>query len=132
MQSTLIAPCGMNCGICLAYLRTKNHCPGCRINDPSKSESCKSCIIINCGELKKQSSGFCYECIQFPCKRLKNLDKRYRTRYKMSMLENLMNIKENGIPHFIRNEQNRWKCPVCGQTICVHRFKCYTCGNEKY
>ncbi len=33
MDVSLIAPCGMNCGICLAYLRTKNVCPGCRVND---------------------------------------------------------------------------------------------------
>jgi hypothetical protein len=27
----LVAPCGMNCGICRAYLREKNKCPGCRV-----------------------------------------------------------------------------------------------------
>jgi hypothetical protein len=27
MKVNLIAPCGMNCGICLAYLRETSHCP---------------------------------------------------------------------------------------------------------
>ncbi len=27
---SIIAPCGMNCSICMAYLRGKNKCPGCR------------------------------------------------------------------------------------------------------
>jgi hypothetical protein len=26
----LIAFCGMNCTLCMAYLRDKNRCPGCR------------------------------------------------------------------------------------------------------
>ena len=33
----LIAPCGMNCNICMAYLREKNKCPGCREIDINKS-----------------------------------------------------------------------------------------------
>ena len=33
MKSELIAPCGMNCGICYGYLREKNKCPGCRKRD---------------------------------------------------------------------------------------------------
>lgn len=33
---SLIAPCGMNCSICMAYLREKNKCPGCRGNDIDK------------------------------------------------------------------------------------------------
>lgn len=28
-DKSLIAPCGMNCGTCIAYLRDKNKCPGC-------------------------------------------------------------------------------------------------------
>jgi len=27
----LIAPCGMNCGACIAFMRDKNNCPGCRV-----------------------------------------------------------------------------------------------------
>jgi hypothetical protein len=30
-ENALIAPCGMNCGVCMAYLREKNKCPGCRL-----------------------------------------------------------------------------------------------------
>ena len=45
MVHSFIAPCGMNCGICLAYIRTKNVCPGCQVDDPKKSSSCSNCII---------------------------------------------------------------------------------------
>lgn len=29
INRNLIAPCGMNCGVCIAYLREKNRCQGC-------------------------------------------------------------------------------------------------------
>jgi len=79
-QASLIAPCGMNCGICMAYLREKNRCPGCRGDDASKMPSCLRCSIKNCETVKTTGSGFCYECPTGPCRRLKQLDKRYRTK----------------------------------------------------
>ena len=125
---SLIAPCGMNCSICMAYLREKNRCLGCRGNDELKPVSCVRCIIKNCEILKKLKLDFCSDkCEKYPCKRLKNLDKRYRTKYNMSMIENLQNIKKDGIRKFVMNEKVRWACPECGGTICVHRGYCFSC-----
>lgn len=128
METRLIAPCGMNCGICLAYLRDKRRCPGCLGEDINKSASCIQCIIKNCEVIKQSQSKFCYECENYPCKRLKQLDKRYRTKYKMSMIENLENIKAAGLSVFIENEKERWLCKKCGGVICVHRGYCLQCG----
>ena len=88
-ETELIAPCGMNCGICHRYLRLKERCPGGRGEDVFKMPSCMHCIIKNCAYLVNTDSGFCYECAEYPCRRLKALDKRYRTKYGMSMIENL-------------------------------------------
>ena len=130
ITSKLIAPCGMNCGICMAYLRDKNHCPGCNGPDDKKpSTSCVKCIIKNCETIKKVK--FCFKCEKYPCTRLKNLDKRYRTKYGMSMIENLENIKNLGIRQCVKNEGVRWRCPECGGTINVHRWKCFDCGAER-
>lgn len=129
ITSKLIAPCGMNCGICMAYLRDKNHCPGCMEPDVNKPNSCIKCIIKNCEIIKKNK--FCFKCDNYPCTRLKNLDKRYRTKYGMSMIENLENINKLGIREFVKNEKVRWKCSKCGGTINVHRWKCFTCGAER-
>jgi len=75
---------------------------------------------------------FCSDkCEKFPCARLKNLDKRYRTKYKMSMLENLENIKKFEIKKFVKFEQKRWKCPKCGELLCVHRDSCLNCGEKR-
>ena len=70
----------------------------------------------------------CFECIVFPCGKLETLDKRYRDKYGMSMIENLKYIQTNGVKQFLKNEQERWKCPTCGGVICVHDEKCYTCN----
>jgi hypothetical protein len=125
----LIAPCGMNCALCYAYQRTKNHCPGCRVDDVTKAFSCINCRIKNCENFNDENKSFCYECNRFPCERLKHLDKRYRTKYNMSMIENLEYIKNNGLKKFIGYENKRWACKNCGDSICVHKNGCLKCSN---
>ncbi len=128
---SLIAPCGMNCGICMAYLREKNKCPGCRGDDADKPVTRVICKIKTCEAIQKGKAKYCLKCEQFPCGNLEQLDIRYRTKYGMSMIENLENIKELGIRRFVRNEKVRWACPECGGTICVHKGYCYSCGEKK-
>jgi hypothetical protein len=120
----LIAPCGMNCGICMAYLRERNKCTSCRGPDKNKPVTRTKCKIKTCNRLY---SRFCYDCEDFPCDRLVHLDKRYRTKYGMSMIENLASIQKDGISQFLKKEDERWKCPICGGVICVHNRMCYAC-----
>ena len=49
MKKNLIAPCGMNCGICMAFLRPTNKCPGCRSDDTDKPITRIGCKIKTCG-----------------------------------------------------------------------------------
>lgn len=128
---SLIAPCGMNCALCLAYSRKRNKCEGCWGDNQSKPWHCVACSIKNCGLLAESGSKFCYDCTKFPCSRIKQLDKRYRTKYGMSMIENLRNIMQMGLSIFVENEQVRWACPQCGKTICVHNGICTGC-NQKF
>jgi hypothetical protein len=130
-EKHLIAPCGMNCGTCIAYLREKNKCPGCRIYSSEKATSVKRCVIIKCIHLEKTTSGFCYECEKYPCKRLKQLDKRYLTKYRTSFIENLSIIKENGVDNFLAFESIRRTCPGGGSVMSVHRDNCLFCSNRK-
>jgi hypothetical protein len=127
-KSSLLAPCGINCRVCVAYLRLKNKCPGCRGNTANKPITRAQCKIKNCDELRKRTVRFCFQCRKFPCERIKQMDKRYRTRYNMSTIENLKNMKKSGIRKFLKNEKIRWMCPHCGGTLCVHRGCCYNCG----
>ena len=134
ISTNLIAPCGMNCRLCLGYIREKNRCPGCRVinnQDSQKSKYRNKCRIKNCEQIAKGKVKYCSDnCDCYPCARLKQLDKRYRTRYGMSMINNLKMINELGIRHFIQNEKEKWICPKCGEMICVHRPTCLSCGHK--
>jgi len=127
-DKTLIAPCGMNCGTCIAYLRDKNKCHGCRVDSADKLKSRMLCKIKNCTCLANTSSKFCYDCGIFPCKRLKQIDKRYRTKYNTGFIQNLLKIKETGMANFLAFESARRSCPDCGAVLSVHRNHCLTCN----
>jgi hypothetical protein len=126
-KNSLIAPCGMNCGICMAYLRAKNKCSGCRGSIIGKTVARLECKIKKCDKL---NSEYCFTCEEFPCKKLKHIDKRYRTKYHMSMIENLINIRDFGVRNFLKTEKIKWTCPKCGGTICVHKGNCSECGEQ--
>ncbi|NMB48613.1 DUF3795 domain-containing protein [Candidatus Kuenenbacteria bacterium] len=119
MQSNLIAPCGMNCGVCLHYLRERNKCPGCFSGRKVNQKPIK-CPIRLC---KNRQGEYCFDCNKFPCERLMRLDKRYRERYKMSEIENLKHIKDKGIKNFLTSERKKWISKK--GTFCVHDKKYY-------
>jgi hypothetical protein len=129
-QPEFIAPCGMNCGICVAFFgytmkgdRRKHPCNTCR----SRKNQC-AFIKKECDKLATKQIEYCFECRDFPCVNLRTLDERYKNKYGMSMIENLSYIQANGIEQFLKNEEERWKCPNCGGTICIHNRTCYDCG----
>ena len=128
----LVAPCGMNCGVCKAYLAYSRgvpkqrgkvtHCAGCLPRG-------KNCFIKRgCEKLLQNRVRFCFECEQMPCKNLERVDRRYRSRYNMSMVENLKELKAKGVEEFLKNQQAKYKCQACGDVVSVHDRKCYSCG----
>jgi hypothetical protein len=128
----LVAPCGMDCNVCSGYLAYSRklpkkrgkifHCIGCRPRS-------KLCAFLKgrCLKLRKGKIEFCFECENIPCKALKHIDERYKTKYGMSFLENLQTIKKQGTKKFLLLEQKKWRCHKCNGTICVHNGKCYDC-----
>ncbi|MFC2078843.1 DUF3795 domain-containing protein [Candidatus Bipolaricaulota bacterium] len=131
LNSMLIAPCGMNCGLCSGYLRGKKQCPGCHGEEEKKPKYCIVCRIKTCEELAACEGEFCHACDKFPCARLRQLDKRYRTKYGVSMIGNLETIREIGLDEFVTREKKRWTCPECGVLICVHKENCLGCGRAR-
>ena len=129
LEPELIAPCGMNCGLCMCYLRDKDTCPGCRVGEGSRAKSVLACTIRGCETVLAGESGFCTGCDRLPCPRLKRLDARYRAKYRTSMLENLRSIGESGVAAFVEMERTRWACPECGGLQCVHTTACIYCGH---
>ncbi|MGZ7066217.1 MAG: DUF3795 domain-containing protein [Candidatus Aminicenantales bacterium] len=135
MNKELIAPCGMNCAICANYLAKTGdvrargvrmpECAGCRPRG-------KMCAYIRkrCDLLKHERIEFCHECPDFPCHELRTIDTRYRERYRMSMIQNLRDIREKGMDKFLRAQAKAWRCPRCGGTVCCHNGLCFGCDFE--
>jgi hypothetical protein len=128
----LIAPCGMNCGICKGYLAYTHQVPRVR----GKISYCAGCqprakncyIKRSCKKLTHHEVQSCSECETMPCEKLAHLDKRYRERYGMSMVENLKLLKATGMDEFLKVQAERFRCLSCGGVVCVHDGKCYDCG----
>lgn len=135
MEEKLIAPCGMNCELSVHYQANKNdlqkqgfhrkYCEGCI----PRGENCLH-MGDRCEKMANGTVRFCYECQDFPCKPLKGLDKRYRDKYHMSMIDNLIEIKERGIEAFLVSQEEKWKCSDCGGTICCHNGLCLSCNTD--
>ena len=102
------------------------HCTGCRPRN-------KQCAYLKgrCARLSRGEVGFCFECADFPCERLKHIDERYRHDYSYSMIETLHGIQSNGVEEVLRDQRERLRCPRCGGVICIHNGKCYTCEEVK-
>jgi hypothetical protein len=135
MEEILIAPCGMNCALCASYLAMKydlkragvmkSYCAGCRPRGKNCAFMKKACEKLGNGLVK-----YCFECPDFPCRRLKHLDTRYRTKYHMSMIENL-ELSGTREWRSLEKETAKWRCPGCGGVISCHSGLCFKCDLEK-
>ena len=135
-KQELAAPCGMNCNVCSGYLAFRydlknkgirmTYCIGCRPRD-------KKCAFLKkrCKRLMNHTVQYCYECPEYPCENLRNIDTRYQTLFRMSLLENLTDIKENGINKFLEIQEKKWRCNSCEGTICCHNGLCFQCDSER-
>ena len=132
MKYELLAPCGMDCSTCSAYLASRHgvpkkrgrisHCIGCRPRN-------KQCAYLK-GQfelLAKNTIEFCFQCERYPCERLERLDQRYRRTYGVSPIQNLEEIRRGSPEAFLRTQQQRNRCAQCGGPLSVHNKKCFAC-----
>lgn len=123
----LIAPCGIDCRFCKAYARKKDPCFGCRDDSIPKPVTRVRCLIKTCEKLAG-GTDYCIDCDEFPCVRLSRLDARYRKRYSLSVIDNLVSIREVGIRGFIEAENQKWTCLQCSGMLFMHQSQCPSCG----
>jgi hypothetical protein len=133
----LIAPCGMDCAVCSAYLASTHdvpkkahaitHCSGCR----ARGKHC-AYLKAHCVPLSQGQVTYCFECADFPCERLRKFDARYRRTYGVSPIGNLETIETSGVEALIAEQQLNWACPHCGDLRCVHNRKCYRCDTVRH
>jgi len=136
MDEKLIAPCGINCSLCISYQFMKKdlnkegfrrtYCPGCIPRENNCIHMGHKCELLGKGNVR-----FCFECKDFPCKDLKTLDKRYKTKYHLSLIENLRHIEAYGIEQYLEKKEEKWRCPECGEMICCHNGLCLDCNLKK-
>jgi hypothetical protein len=126
ISPALLAPCGMNCLLCYAHLRVKKPCPGCRGEDPAKPGHCRVCKIKDCAA--GRGLDYCHNCPDFPCAVIKRLDKSYRQRYRVSLIEMTVRHREAGAGPYLREEVENWTCARCGGVIGLHDRVCSECG----
>ncbi|WP_455684939.1 DUF3795 domain-containing protein [Thomasclavelia sp.] len=124
----MLASCGMNCIVCYKHLITKKYakkCNGCKYDDETLPEHCRKCKIKDCAKSKHLE--YCFQCEEYPCKRIKNLDKSYVQKYKTSLIDNGLFIKEKGIVVFLEHEKKKWACLDCNGIISLHDRFCSEC-----
>ena len=126
----MIAPCGLDCSVCMARFWDKPICPGCWSQEEGKPEHCsKLCKIALCEHRKSTPDGFCDKCKFYPCDLIIQTEKRYQTQYplKASPMDNLSKMRQLGIEELLKRESKKWQCPKCDGIICVHTGKCNKC-----
>jgi len=125
-METMLAPCGIDCGICSGYLREKNKCLGCLVINEDNLKHILTCRKKQCVETR--GLNYCYECNKFPCQDIKKLDKRYATQYGESPIQNGLFVKTNGLEAFKTIQLEKWICKSCHEGLNVHRKYCPTCN----
>lgn len=109
LNEKMFAPCGMNCTVCYKHCYHKKPCAGCLQSDDGKPEHCRKCKIKDC--VKEKTLKYCYECSEYPCKRLKYLEKSYQIRYGASLNENSLFVKGNGLANLWNSKRKNTPVP---------------------
>lgn len=103
IDTRMFAPCGMNCKVCYKHCYHKKPCAGCLNHDAGKPVHCRKCRIKDC--IQGKTLSFCFECSEFPCKLVKNLEKSYNKRYQVSLIENCRFVQAYGLEHFMEQQK---------------------------
>jgi len=134
----LVAPCGLYCGECTAFLNEE--CKGCRSNEGLSSEYRKHCRLYQCSNSKNLR--ICLECEEFPCKLFDffKAEKLEESSWFLDVWSNMKQVKEIGLTNFLgkkesllrkrkecaekrgikyRNECRRWPCELLKRSVLV-------------
>lgn len=108
MENNSLAPYGVICDPCLGFQRTKTKCVGCQADG--------------------NPAAACSDCPEYPCRRIKDLNKRHIAKYGENLRQNLESASTSVLTAFMAASRQKWSCPACGQLLCVHTGNCLHCG----
>jgi len=137
----LVAPCGLYCGACTAYLSTKGiraatgkakgpamECDGCLGGGRLPAHAPK-CAIRECAEAKTKTRR-CSECEEFPCSRITDFNNDGMLHHS-EVLENLRQLRADGIKEWTKHEEDRWSCPKCRTKLSWYDAECPECKTAR-
>lgn len=128
IEEIMFAPCGMNCKVCYKHCCHRESCTGCLTNDMDKPEHCRKCKIKDC--VQSKNLNYCIECLEFPCKQIKYLEKSYNKRYQASLIENSEFVQKYGLEKFMEQQKEEYTCSKCGGIISIHDRECSDCQEK--
>jgi hypothetical protein len=128
----VLAPCGVYCGACPSFQKS---CLGCSPESKDQSRTSKwGCKIRRCCYGNKGLE-FCADCTEFPCKKItKKLieshlnDPKYEYRHEIP--ENVKMFKFLGQKEYLKYQEQKWSCPVCGGRVTFYNYQCQECGKK--
>lgn len=154
INPNFVAPCGLYCGVCAIHIAGRDNneklkqrlvnlyqgnvdgkgtlpnsqhlttqdikCGGCLSDDTFMH--CRQCEIRRCTE-EKGFSG-CHECDDFPCA---HIDHFSMTVGKKVILRAIPYWREVGTEKWIQDEEARYICPNCGNTLFRGVMRCNRC-----
>jgi hypothetical protein len=145
----LVGRCGLYCGACSIYRAYRDNgeylktlaehfkCPPEKV----KREGCMAltpeswgneCKIVQC--LRNKNLEFCYQCTAYEkgtCEKYEELAQRYLEDGE-DVKANLERIKKGETTQWLRECEQKYKCPACGKPLPTGRMKkqCYHCGTD--
>jgi predicted RNA-binding Zn-ribbon protein involved in translation (DUF1610 family) len=144
INKDLLAPCGLYCGVCAIFIAHRDNnekfkkallpvykmfaksiddiaCTGC-LSEGIVFPVCQSCPIKKCTN-KRELEG-CFECDDWPCKYITNFPIQ---KAKNVMMRTIPTWREMGTQKFVELEEERYRCPECGNQLFRGVRKCNKC-----
>ncbi len=104
-------------------------CDGC-LSGGTLAAHCQTCEIRICAA-DNQDDSRCDKCTESPCERIKSLMMMGNYLHRDEYLPNLRKIRETGVQEWVKNEEERWRCPKCGRPMSWYDAKCAGCGEPR-
>lgn len=147
INTNLLSKCGIYCGACYVYRAHKDgggfldslseklevfkdeiRCGGCTGPAENLWRGCRKCRLLPC--LEEKGYRFCFECPEFEkssCDKYENLS-RFCLERGEDIRASMMRIKSGEAHAWLREQDLKWRCPKCGETISWYEEKRHHCG----
>ena len=138
MPRLVSAYCGPYCGSCPLFLDTvrkpadapaapgEQRCLGCR--SEVNGTWCGQCNLKRCA--RARGVEFCGACGDFPCKDWSAFQGDTRYPYHAEVGDHLRAIAATGEDAWIRSQERRWTCAMCGARGGWYTRACPRCGSR--